>query len=51
MMIGLATIRNSDDLIAYVRYVLPGSDAAAKNIKRGDKLWSQQRAVDDKQLQ
>ena len=36
MMIGLATIRNSDDLIAYVRYVLPGSDAAAKNIKRGD---------------
>ena len=40
MMIGLATIGNSDDLIAYVRYVLPGSDAAAKNIKRGDVFLS-----------
>ena len=40
MMIGLATIGNSDDLIAYVRYVLPGSDAAVKNIKRGDLFLS-----------
>ena len=40
MMIGLATIGNSDDLIAYIRYVLPGSDAATKNIKRGDVFLS-----------
>ena len=40
MMIGLATIGDTDDLFAYVRYVLPGSDAAAKNIKRGDVFLS-----------
>ena len=40
MMIGLATIGDTDDLFAYVRYVLPGSDAAAKSIKRGDKCLS-----------
>ena len=40
MVIGLSTIGDSDDLIAYVRYVLPGSDADAKNIKRGDVFLS-----------
>ena len=40
MMVGLATIGDSDDLIAYVRYVLHGSDAAEKNIKRGDLFLS-----------
>ena len=40
MMIGLATIGDTDDLFAYVRYVLPGSDADAKNIKRGDVFLS-----------
>ena len=46
MMIGLATIGDSDDLIAYVRYVLHDSDAAEKNIKRGDLFLS----VNNKQL-
>ena len=40
MMIGLARIGESNDLFAYVRYVLPGSDAAAKNIERGDLFMS-----------
>ena len=40
MMIGLARIGESNDLFAYVRYVLPGSDAAAKNIERGDLFLS-----------
>jgi len=39
-MIGLARIGESNDLFAYVRYVLPGSDAAAKNIERGDLFLS-----------
>lgn len=28
--------QNSDDLLGYVRYILPNSDASSKNIKRGD---------------
>ncbi|MGB0306047.1 MAG: S41 family peptidase [Flavobacteriaceae bacterium] len=40
MMIGLARISDSDDLFAFVRYVLPDSDAAAKNIRRGDLFLS-----------
>ena len=40
MMIGLARMGESNDLVAYVRYVLPGSDAAAKNIERGDLFLS-----------
>ena len=40
MMIGLARIGEFNDLFAYVRYVLPGSDAAAKNIQRGDLFLS-----------
>ena len=40
MMIGLARIGESNDLFAYVRYVLPNSDAAAKNIERGDLFLS-----------
>jgi C-terminal processing protease CtpA/Prc len=40
MMIGLGRIGNSNDLFAFVRYVLPDSDAAAKNIERGDLFLS-----------
>ena len=40
MMIGLGRIGQSDDLFAFVRYVLPDSDAAAKNIQRGDLFLS-----------
>jgi len=40
MMIGLSRIGDSDDLFAFVRYVLPDSDAAAKNIRRGDLFLS-----------
>ena len=40
MMIGLAETGDSNDLFAFVRYVLPNSDAAAKNIKRGDLFLS-----------
>ena len=36
MILGLERIGESNDLFAYVRYVLPGSDAASKNIERGD---------------
>ena len=36
----LERIGESNDLFAYVRYVLPDSDAAAKNIKRGDLFLS-----------
>jgi len=28
--------QNSDDLVGYVRYILPNSDASSKSIKRGD---------------
>lgn len=28
--------QNSDDLVGYVRYILPNSDASTKSIKRGD---------------
>ena len=40
MKIGLERIGESNDLFAYVRYVLPDSDAAVKNIKRGDLFLS-----------
>ena len=40
MMPGLARIGESNDLVAFVRYVLPDSDAAAKNIQRGDLFLS-----------
>ncbi len=40
MMIGLGRTGNSDDLFAFVRYVLPDSDAATKNIVRGDLFLS-----------
>ena len=40
MILGLERIGESNDLFAYVRYVLPGSDAAAKNIERGDLFLS-----------
>ena len=40
MMFDLVRIGDSNDLFAFVRYVLPGSDAASKNIKRGDLFLS-----------
>ena len=40
MMIGLVRIGNSNDLFAFVRYVLPDSDAAAKKIERGNLFLS-----------
>ena len=40
MMIGLGRTGNSNDLFAFVRYVLPDSDAATKNIVRGDLFLS-----------
>jgi C-terminal processing protease CtpA/Prc len=40
MMLGLARIGDSNDSFAFVRYVLPESDAAAKNIQRGDLFLS-----------
>ena len=40
MMIRLARIGDSNDLFAYVRYVLPDSDAAENNVKRGDLFLS-----------
>jgi carboxyl-terminal processing protease len=40
MMIGLGRIGDSNDLFAFVRYVLPDSDAAVKNIQRGDLFLS-----------
>ena len=40
MILGLGRISESNDLFAYVRYVLPDSDASEKNIKRGDLFLS-----------
>ena len=40
MILGLERIGESNDLFAYVRYVLPDSDASKKNIKRGDLFLS-----------
>ncbi|MDG1824562.1 MAG: S41 family peptidase [Flavobacteriaceae bacterium] len=40
MMIGLGRVGDSNDLFAFVRYVLPDSDAAAKNIERGNLFLS-----------
>ncbi|MDP2088578.1 MAG: S41 family peptidase [Flavobacteriaceae bacterium] len=36
---GLVGLANSDDIFGYVRYIIPGSDASNKNIKRGDIFW------------
>lgn len=33
---GLVSFSDSDDVFGYVRYIVPGSDAATKDIKRGD---------------
>jgi len=33
---GLVSFSDSDDVFGYVRYIIPGSDAATKEIKRGD---------------
>lgn len=33
---GLVRKRDSEDLFGYVRYIIPNSDAASKNISRGD---------------
>ncbi|MFH6604271.1 S41 family peptidase [Maribacter algicola] len=33
---GLVRFQGSDDIFGYVRYIVPGSDAATKNIARGD---------------
>jgi len=40
MMLGLGRIGDSNNLFAFVRYVLPDSDAATKNIQRGDLFLS-----------
>ena len=40
MILGLERIGESNVLFAYVRYVLPDSDASEKNIKRGDLFLS-----------
>lgn len=40
MMIKLMRVGDSDNLLAIVRYVLPNSDAASKNIQRGDIFFS-----------
>lgn len=36
MEFGLVRINNSNDIIGYVRYIIPNSDAATKPIQRGD---------------
>jgi C-terminal processing protease CtpA/Prc len=36
MEFGLVRFGDGDDIFGYVRYILPGSDAASKNIQRGD---------------
>jgi len=33
---GLVRFQGSDDIFGYVRYIIPGSDAATKNISRGE---------------
>ncbi len=33
---GLARISNSNDLVGYVRYIMPNTDASNKDIRRGD---------------
>lgn len=33
---GLVLFADSDDIFGYVRYIIPGSDAASKDIQRGD---------------
>ena len=40
MMIELGRVGDSNDLFAFVRYVLPDSDAATKKIQRGDPFLS-----------
>lgn len=36
MEFGLVRLSGTDDLFGYVRYIVPGSDAATKTIQRGD---------------
>lgn len=36
---GLVGMSNGVDVFGYVRYIIPGSDASTKNIKRGDIFW------------
>lgn len=36
---GLVALSNNVDIFGYVRYIIPGSDASTKNIKRGDIFW------------
>ncbi len=33
---GLARVANSNDIVGYVRYIMPNSDASDKDIRRGD---------------
>ncbi len=33
---GISTFSNSNDVFGYIRYIVPNSDAATKDIKRGD---------------
>ncbi|APA00170.1 S41 family peptidase [Flavobacterium commune] len=37
---GLSTFNNSDQIIGYVRYIIPNSDAAAKDIQRGEIFYA-----------
>ncbi|MDP3353005.1 MAG: S41 family peptidase [Flavobacteriaceae bacterium] len=36
---GLVGMSNGVDVFGFVRYIIPGSDASSKNIKRGDIFW------------
>ena len=36
---GLVGMSNGVDVFGFVRYIIPGSDASTKNIKRGDIFW------------
>lgn len=36
---GLVGMANGVDVFGFVRYIIPGSDASTKNIKRGDIFW------------
>ncbi|GGA85059.1 peptidase S41 [Flavobacterium palustre] len=37
---GLSSIKDSDQIIGYVRYIIPNSDAAAKDIQRGEIFYA-----------
>lgn len=36
MEFGLVLIQNTDEIVGYVRYIIPNSDASTKDIERGD---------------